>query len=273
MTPKQVLVLLYTTTLILLVAGQNFIETNEKFEGCATSKHAIIISKRAVYVPDFNYNCKCKNPVFKSGERDYPAACHKIGNYKGIYLTLASENNSTVKIVCKDNNKTLSRIDVTNQLPDNGYYPIILNPFSTLAHSLKSGPIAQIDKNQFFIPELFYDGKGPDAYFWMGNGSSGPNTHGKLVPDENNSREVLKSYTGQNIILTLPTPYTARDIEYLGIWCVTYKHNFGYTEMIPARTSNCLVPAPVPINSASAIAINIFNISLIILAIMYALVI
>lgn len=59
----------------------------------------------------------------------------------------------------------------------------VLTEFSRLAHGLRSGTITILDSKTFYIPNLHYDGAGPDAYFWVGNGSE-PNTFGIKVPNE-----------------------------------------------------------------------------------------
>lgn len=59
----------------------------------------------------------------------------------------------------------------------------VLPEFSRLAHGLRSGNITILDSKTFYIPNLHYDGAGPDAYFWVGNGSE-PTTFGIKVPNE-----------------------------------------------------------------------------------------
>lgn len=49
-----------------------------------------------------------------------------------------------------------------------------------LAHGLRSSNISILDAKTFYIPNLHYDGAGPDAYFWAGNGSE-PNIMGIKV--------------------------------------------------------------------------------------------
>lgn len=76
----------------------------------------------------------------------------------------------------------------------------VLPEFSRLAHGLRSGNITILDSKTFYIPNLHYDGAGPDAYFWVGNGSE-PTTFGIKVPNERkrwvlpflNSREESES--------------------------------------------------------------------------------
>jgi hypothetical protein len=54
-----------------------------------------------------------------------------------------------------------------------------------LAHGLRSSNISVLDAKTFYIPNLHYDGAGPDAYFWVGNGSK-PNIMGIKVNIEKN---------------------------------------------------------------------------------------
>jgi hypothetical protein len=59
--------------------------------------------------------------------------------------------------------------------------PRVLPEFKRLAHGLRSGNISVLDAKTFYIPNLHYDGAGPDAYFWVGNGTE-PNPFGTKVP-------------------------------------------------------------------------------------------
>lgn len=58
--------------------------------------------------------------------------------------------------------------------------PRVLPEFKRLAHGLRSGNISVLDAKTFYIPNLHYDGAGPDAYFWVGNGSD-PSPFGTKV--------------------------------------------------------------------------------------------
>lgn len=60
-----------------------------------------------------------------------------------------------------------------------------LPEFSRLAHGLKSGNLSILDSKRIYIPNLHYDGAGPDAYFWVGTGSE-PHTGGRKIPNEVN---------------------------------------------------------------------------------------
>lgn len=58
--------------------------------------------------------------------------------------------------------------------------PRVLPEFKRLAHGLRSSNISILDAKTFYIPNLHYDGAGPDAYFWVGNGNE-PNIMGIKV--------------------------------------------------------------------------------------------
>lgn len=90
--------------------------------------------------------------------------------------------------------------------------PRVLPEFKRLAHGLRSGNISVLDAKTFYIPNLHYDGAGPDAYFWVGNGSE-PNIMGIKVPNELGSYEVLRGYQGEDIEIQLPGNLTV--CEYL----------------------------------------------------------
>ena len=59
----------------------------------------------------------------------------------------------------------------------------VLPEFKRYAHGLRSGNITILDEKTFYIPNLHYDGKGPDTYFWVGNGSE-PSSQGVKIPNE-----------------------------------------------------------------------------------------
>ncbi|KAJ0170675.1 hypothetical protein K1T71_013447 [Dendrolimus kikuchii] len=126
--------------------------------------------------------------------------------------------------------------------------PRVLPEFKRLAHGLRSGNISVLDAKTFYIPNLHYDGAGPDAYFWVGNGSE-PNTLGTKVPNEMGSLHPLRGYQGEDIEIQLPGKLTAYDVDWLAVWCVEYTHNFGHVyipkdlDVPPALGQTKITPA------------------------------
>ncbi|RZB39621.1 Skeletor, isoforms B/C [Asbolus verrucosus] len=109
--------------------------------------------------------------------------------------------------------------------------PRVLPEFKRLAHGLRSDNISILDAKTFYIPNLHYDGAGPDAYFWVGNGTE-PTAFGIKVPNEMGSLDPLRGYQGEDIEIQLPGSLTVYDIDWLAVWCVQYRHNFGHV-LIP----------------------------------------
>ncbi|XP_065222877.1 protein Skeletor, isoforms B/C [Planococcus citri] len=110
--------------------------------------------------------------------------------------------------------------------------PRVLPEFKRFAHGVRSGNVTILDAKTFYIPNLHYDGKGPDTYFLVGNGSE-PSSQGIKVPNELGSLEPLKRpYQGEDIELQLPNDLTVYDIDWLAIYCIKYTHNFGHV-MVP----------------------------------------
>ncbi|XP_029156481.1 protein Skeletor, isoforms B/C isoform X2 [Nylanderia fulva] len=134
----------------------------------------------------------------------------------------------------------------------------VLPEFSRLAHGLRSGNISILDSKTIYIPNLHYDGGGPDAYFWVGNGSE-PNRFGIKVPNEMGSLEPLRGYQGEDIEIVLPGNLTVYDINWLAVWCVEYRHNFGHVliprdlDVPPAlgqtKITTSSTPTPKPVNN------------------------
>lgn len=90
---------------------------------------------------------------------------------------------------------------------------------------ITSGPVLIIDKKTLFISNLNYVSKSSDTFFWTGVGE--PSSNGVLVPDENNSKNPLKSYAAKNIYLQLPENLTTDKIDYIAVWSVKYKTDLG----------------------------------------------
>jgi hypothetical protein len=101
--------------------------------------------------------------------------------------------------------------------------------FISLAHKVSSGAVIIKNSRTILIKNFNYDGAGPDAYFLVGKGE--PNAKGRKIPDENGSYDVLQGYENQDIELLLPADLTWKDVDYLSVYCIAFKHNFGYVQI------------------------------------------
>ncbi|KAG8175030.1 hypothetical protein JTE90_003214 [Oedothorax gibbosus] len=111
------------------------------------------------------------------------------------------------------------------------YYGKLIGNFKTNAHDVR-GTVYIANENTIFIKDFEYDGQGPDAHFW-GDVMEQPTRNGFIIPLENGTEEVLKRYTGQNLILTLPDGKFVKDIKSLSVWCRKFMVNFGSVEIPP----------------------------------------
>ena len=100
-----------------------------------------------------------------------------------------------------------------------------------------------MDEQNLFIRNFWYDGTGPDAYFWVGN-TRIPTPKGWVVPyppidiysDVKPSSKAdaaatevpkLKKMKNKDILLTLPGTLKVRDINWLSVWCMRFTVNYG----------------------------------------------
>ena len=61
--------------------------------------------------------------------------------------------------------------------------PVPIGEFSRLAHELASGTVTILNEKMIEIKDLYYDGLGPAAYFWIGSGPD-PDSSGFAIPNE-----------------------------------------------------------------------------------------
>lgn len=102
----------------------------------------------------------------------------------------------------------------------------VLPGLSPLKHGVRSGNVTIVNSKTFDIPDLFYDGWAPDAFFWVGDRST-PDDKGIIIPNEKGNKDILTAYNGESIRLQLPNGLTVYDIRYLSIWCREYAIDFG----------------------------------------------
>lgn len=112
------------------------------------------------------------------------------------------------------------------------YYGTYVGDFNNRFHGVK-GEVYAVDSRTLYIKGFSYDGAGPDAYFYGGE-SGRPSGRGFQIASEKGSTDVLKSYQGQDIVLTLPGGKTLRDVRWVSVWCDAFSVNFGEVN-IPKR--------------------------------------
>lgn len=127
-------------------------------------------------------------------------------------------------VVCMITNPTSAEGDT--------YYGEFVANFENRFHGIR-GEVYAVDSRTLFIKDFAYDGQGPDAYFYAGE-SGEPSSKGYLIANEKGSSEILKAYRGKNIVLTLPSGKTLRNVKWISVWCRAFDVNFGEVTF-PAR--------------------------------------
>lgn len=137
------------------------------------------------------------------------------------------------------------------------FYGVSAGRLSTLSHQV-GGDVYIVDDKRIRLKHFVYDGQGPAAYFWVGQkGVSGstPDQSGVLVPDENGRQGKLGRYDDADVVLTLPSPLTSRDVRWLSIWCEEFAVNFGDV----AFPSNVQVPRPTVVGQFTNDAVGLHS--------------
>lgn len=121
--------------------------------------------------------------------------------------------------------------------------------FTPRVHRVHADDVIILNTKQIRFVNLDYDGFGPDAYFWTGDGL--PDRFDRRIPHPLDSTDDLPGYNGADITITFPDDLTVNDVDFIGLWCVAARQNFGHLPIVSAdvrnippfvsRKENCLV--------------------------------
>jgi len=99
---------------------------------------------------------------------------------------------------------------------------------TTLQHGV-SGDIHSTDDEMVLeIKNFKYDGKGPDAFFYVGKKGTEPNSDGIRLPYPENSDQKLGEFNGETIKINLPKEIRFDEIGWLSVWCRKFSVDFGH---------------------------------------------
>ncbi|XP_006815462.1 protein Skeletor, isoforms B/C-like [Saccoglossus kowalevskii] len=213
------------------------------------------VDDHRIRIVGFNYDGAAPDAFFWGGTTDEPGSsgevipdefgrtATKLGTYINRSITITLPDGKTinnyrwVSVWCRDFTVDFGHIYIPNNFDAPLEYDA--GPFREYAHGLK-GHVYITDSRTFRIENLHYDGNGPDAYFWVGTGSS-PHRRGSKVPDENGSTRKLSGYNGDTISITMTSEMTVFDIDWLSMWCVAAVQNFGHVD-IPDKSELNIPP-------------------------------
>ncbi|TRY69557.1 hypothetical protein TCAL_03793 [Tigriopus californicus] len=97
--------------------------------------------------------------------------------------------------------------------------------FNTIQHGVK-GKVYFDGDDKIVIENFQYDGRGPDAYFYVGTRGQ-PIDSGVRIPYPKGSDAILGEYTGQTINLELPSDVRTSDLRWISVWCRQFGVDFG----------------------------------------------
>ncbi|XP_017889760.1 protein Skeletor, isoforms B/C isoform X1 [Ceratina calcarata] len=104
--------------------------------------------------------------------------------------------------------------------------PQKISQLTKRSHGVSSESVVILDSKTIKIPEFTYDGQGNDTYFWVGLGPQ-PSSKGVKVPDEYGYLDPIHTYNGEDVIIQLPGDMTVFNIDWLSIFDVKTKSNYG----------------------------------------------
>lgn len=121
-----------------------------------------------------------------------------------------------------------------------------LGALSTLAHDV-AGNVVVINERVVEVRNFVYDGTGPAAFWWAGSGDR-PDEAGSVVPDVPGcGRAALPAADGSGTVrLELPPGQGVSMIDYLSVWCETFRVDFGSIVFADrhAEIDGAIEPAP-----------------------------
>lgn len=105
-----------------------------------------------------------------------------------------------------------------------------LPPLTTLAHGVRSGPITVVDAQTLLVPDFWYDGEGPTAFWWVTRGTR-QSPLGLRLKDENGTAKPLRAYRGETVLITFPDSKSIYDFDWFGVWCERFQVDFGHVSL------------------------------------------
>jgi len=113
-----------------------------------------------------------------------------------------------------------------------------IGSFRNIFHDI-SGEAFALDTKTILIKGFTYDGEGPDAFFLAGTSGKPSRVNGNVVLpypfegehfsySDRNIPLLLRSFDGEDVVLTLPPGKTVDQLRWISVWCRDYQINFGH---------------------------------------------
>ena len=118
---------------------------------------------------------------------------------------------------------------------------VALGSLSTIQHAV-SGDVVAINARTLEVRNFAYDGLGPAAFFWAGTGT--PSSNGVRVREVPGCADgAIPAGDGTTTVrLELPADMDVTKIDYLSVWCETFRVDFG--NVVFGNAGDAADPAP-----------------------------
>ncbi|XP_027842115.2 protein Skeletor, isoforms B/C [Aphis gossypii] len=204
------------------------------------------VNEYTLLISDFTFDGSATDAFFWAGASSRPGPQGFIlANEYGRTDVLKRYLGKELKLTLPDNKKLtdinwFAIYDLSKNIafgdvyvPEDFEPPVkqIIGDFTTKSHGVSSGPIEILDSKTIKIPMFSYNGAGKDTYFVVGNGPQ-PSAKGRKIPDESGYLDNLRTYLNETIILELVGDTTVFDIDWLSVYDIQSKENFGWV-LIP----------------------------------------
>ena len=83
------------------------------------------------------------------------------------------------------------------------------------------------DENTLLLKNFEYDGKGPDAYFYVGLHGEPSGIGAKLNYPSGDHASILPEFSGEDVEIELPEGYEASKLMWFSVWCRQFMVSFG----------------------------------------------
>ena len=113
----------------------------------------------------------------------------------------------------------------------------LLGEFEHPLHGVSGKVYLTPKQDKLLIEDFTYDGRGPDAFFWVGReGSPGARSsvvlphpfRGKFFDYRDPAVPRLAASNKEDIVLTLPPQLSAYNIKWISVWCRKFSVDFGH---------------------------------------------
>ncbi|KAK8778661.1 hypothetical protein V5799_019997 [Amblyomma americanum] len=202
---------------VYIASGDSLVLEDFSYDGAGPDAYFLV---GTTYRPDGS-GTMLKNEV--GSDKPLPAYSKKT-----IVLKLPAGTKITdfkwFSVYCRKAKTSFAHVDIPAEGLD---YPKPATVASNIsgAHNTRAQAVIVEDKKTLLLKNFYYDGSAPDAFFLAGKGDR-PRPDGTKIPDESGRARKLRGYVNADVRLTLPGELTVDDIDWFGVYCITYTETF-----------------------------------------------